>query len=326
MQFLSASDIAQLVSMREVITLMRQLFVEIGRGSVPLTGRSAIVLRDGKDKVLFMPGHISSMNSVGIKVVSVFPDNPTKHGRSTTNAVVMLHDAETGEAIALMDGGHITALRTAAVSAVATDILAKPDARTLGVFGAGVQARSHIDAIMMVRPIASIDVFDPNHERAQQFVDALRLAIGPDCALSASTSAESTASGKDIVVTATTSDSPVFDGRWLAPGTHINAIGAFRPDAREVDDHTVVGARIYVDSRAEALADAGDLIIPLEAGTISSEAVLADLGELSLAPEKGRQSPCDITLFKSVGLAVEDIVVARLISEKAAAEGVGAVL
>jgi ornithine cyclodeaminase/alanine dehydrogenase-like protein (mu-crystallin family) len=326
MRILSRPDIEQLIDMREVIALMRELFVEIGSGSVAMPQRSAITLRGGKDTVLFMPGHVGRMNSVGVKVVSVFPDNPATNGRSTINATVLLNDAETGEILAMMDGGHVTALRTAAVSAVATDLLALAGGHRLGVFGAGVQARSHVEAILAVRPIDCVSVYAPNQERARGLVDAFRANGANGCRFDVAPSPDAIASGCDIIVTATTSRTPVFDGRLLAPGTHVNAIGAFRPQDRELDDETIRRARVFVDSRDQAMAEAGDVIIPIASGTVAPNAVLGDLAELVANRHCGRQSPEDITVFKSVGLAVEDIVVAALVLKKAAAANVGTVV
>jgi ornithine cyclodeaminase len=326
MRVLNRSHIEALLEMREVIALMRQLFVELGDGSVVMPLRSAISLREGRDTVLFMPGHVRRMNSIGVKVVSVFPDNPATHGRSTISATVLLNDAETGEIAAVMDGAHVTALRTAAVSAVATDVLARPDAHRLGVFGAGVQARSHIEAIRAVRPIESVAVYDRSAERAATLVEDLRAARQNGCRFDVATSPDAVACVADIIVTATTSKTPVFDGRRLRDGTHVNAIGAFRPEDRELDDDTIRRARVFVDSKQEAMAEAGDLIIPIAAGIVASTAVLGDLGDLVAKRQCGRHSPTDITVFKSVGLAVEDIVVADHVLKKAAAANVGTVI
>lgn len=323
MRILTRADIEQLLEMREVIALMRQLFTEMGGGSVTMLQRSVISLRDGKDTVLFMPAYVGGMNRVGVKVVSVFPDNPVQFSRSTINATILLNDPSTGEIAAVMDGGYITALRTGAVSAVATDLLAVPAAHRLGVFGAGVQAESHIDAIMAVRPIALVRVYDPDPARSARLVDRLAGMHTNGCEFRVARTPEESAADVDIVVTATTSRTPVFDGRSLAPGTHVNAIGAFRPEDRELDDETMARARIFVDSRLEAMAEAGDLIIPLKAGHIRESAIESDLGELVVSGPKRPRAPADVTVFKSVGLAVEDIVVAGYVYEKAQSAHVG---
>jgi ornithine cyclodeaminase/alanine dehydrogenase-like protein (mu-crystallin family) len=323
MRILSRQDIQRLVSMRDVIALMRELFVEVGSGAVAMPPRSGISLNDGRDTVLFMPGHVRRMNSIGVKVVSVFPDNPATNGRSTIHATVLLNDAETGEIAAMMDGTSVTALRTAAVSALATDLLARADAHRLGVFGAGVQARSHVEAIRVVRSIDCVAVYDCSIERAQALVDGLRSNGAGDCRYEIAPSADAVARGSDIIVTATTSRIPVFDGRLLMAGAHVNAIGSFKPEDRELDDETIRRGRVFVDSKPEAMAEAGDLIIPIANGTVTPEAVLGDLGTLVTHQQRGRQSNEDVTVFKSVGLAVEDIVVADLVLRKAKAANIG---
>jgi ornithine cyclodeaminase/alanine dehydrogenase-like protein (mu-crystallin family) len=226
----------------------------------------------------------------------------------------------------MMDGGYVTALRTAAVSAVATDILAVTGARRLGVFGAGVQARSHVEAIGSVRAIHCVNVYDQNPERARSLVGSLRASATNGCRFEVSPSPDALVGGSDIIVTATTSRTPVFDGSLLSRGTHVNAIGAFKPEDRELDDETIRRARVFVDSRHEAMAEAGDLIIPIANGAIGPDAVLGDLAYLVVDQRRGRQSPHDVTVFKSVGLAVEDIVVADYVLKKAETANVGTVV
>lgn len=315
-----------MLDISEAIDLMRTLFAEIGRSAVDMQQRTLIPLHDGRDSVLFMPGHVARMNSVGVKVVSVFPDNPSRNGRPTISATILLNDPETGEISAVMDGGYITALRTGAVSAVATDLLAKKNAHRLAVFGAGVQARSQIDAIRKVRHITSVRVFDPDPSRALGLVEELRREGGATGQYAVAASPDAAVRDADIIVTATTSPTPVFAGRLLEPGAHINAIGSFKPGHREVDDDTVRRSRIFVDSLAEALVEAGDLIIPLRTGVMASSAIGASLGDLVLGTRDGRRDDEEITFFKSVGLAVEDIVVAAHVLEKAQAASTGTVV
>lgn len=326
MRILTSADIHTLIQMREVIGLMREVFTEIGAGAVDMPQRSTIALHGGKDTVLFMPGYVTRTNTVGVKIVSVFPDNRVLMKVPTIHATVLLNDPVTGELAALMDGGYITALRTGAVSAIATDLLAVRDSSRLGVFGAGVQARSQIDGIMEVRPITSVRVYASNADRAHQLVGELRGAYGGRARFKVAASPDETVTDVDVVVTATTSTTPVFDGRLLAPGIHINAIGSFKPEHRELDDHTVRKARIFVDSRAAALSEAGDLIIPLRSSVIGPSAIEADLGELVLGKKQARTTNDDITLFKAVGLAVEDIVVAARVYAKAQASCTGIVI
>ena len=326
MKILTRAEIQRLLTVSETIDVIRKLFSEMGAGGVDLQLRTSIPLRGGKDMVLFMPGHVAGMNNLGVKIVSVFPNNPVDHNRSTISATILLNDPQTGEVMALLDGTYITAVRTGAVSAVATDLLALKNSHRLGVIGAGVQARSQIDAIRQVRPITDVRIFDTDPARTLAFVDELQRVHPTGCRFQAVTSAADVVVEADVVVTATTSSKPVFPGSLLKPGAHINAIGSFQPGHRELDDDTVKRSRIFVDSRAEALAEAGDLIIPLSTGVIGLASIEASLADLVVGRHDGRRHDEEITVFKSVGLAVEDIVVASYVFEKSRAFSVGTVV
>jgi ornithine cyclodeaminase/alanine dehydrogenase-like protein (mu-crystallin family) len=326
MKILTSAEIQRLLTVSEAIDLIRKLFAEMGGGGVELQLRTSIALRGGKDTVLFMPGHVAGMNNLGVKIVGIFPNNPVNHNRSTISATILLNDLQTGEVMAVLDGAYITAVRTGAVSAVATDLLAIKHAHRLGVIGAGVQARSHIDAIRQVRAITDVRIFDVDAARTQAFVDALRRDHPTGCRFQAVTSAADAVVEADVVVTATTSSTPVFPGSLLKPGAHVNAIGAFQPGHRELDDDLMKRSRIFVDSRAEALAEAGDLIIPLGTGVIGLAAIEASLADLVVGRHDGRRDDAEITVFKAVGLAVEDIVVASYVFEKSSAFSVGTVV
>jgi ornithine cyclodeaminase/alanine dehydrogenase-like protein (mu-crystallin family) len=211
----------------------------------------------------------------------------------------MLFKPETGEPLAMMDGTLITEVRTAAVSAVATKLLAREDAAVLAILGSGVQARSHLEALSLVRPFSEVRVWSPRHAAS----------FARDHGVRATASAEEAVRGADVVVTVTAATSPVLMGEWLSPGTHINAVGACRPDWRELDDDTLQRSRVYVDSRDAARQESGDIIA---AGRIDAE-----LGEVVLGTASGRTDPGEITLFKSLGMAVEDVVTANLVYRKA---------
>lgn len=233
-----------------------------------------------------MPAYTGAL---GAKLVTFYPGN---RGVPTHNALVVLFRPETGEPLAVMDGRLITELRTAAVSAIATDLLARPESATLCLLGAGVQAASHLEALRLVRRLTEVRVWSPRH--AAEF--AARHGV------TASASAEAAVRGADIVVVATDSPVPVLDGDWLAAGTHVNAIGACRPDWRELDDATLRRVRLFVDSREAALVESGDVM--------AAPAIAAELGEVISDPRRGRTDSRQVTLFKSLGLAVEDVVAA----------------
>lgn len=323
MHLLTRADLTGLVTMADAIALMRSLFVEMGRGDVDLPERAVLELDGGRSAALFMPAHVPAMGGLGLKMVGVFPDNPAIHDLPRVLATIVLLDPATGRLVACMDGTWITALRTAAVSAVATDLLARRDARRLVVFGAGVQARSHVEALLEVRGVERVTLVAPRRESRDRVVADLRSAFGDRCHVAGDSSADDALAEADLVVTATTATSPVFDGRRLPPGTHVNAVGSFRPAVRELDEHTILRSRVFVDHRASALAEAGDILMPMAEGRIEATDVLADLGELVCARHPGRTSRDEITVFKSVGLAAEDVVVGRFALERALAAGAG---
>lgn len=255
----------------------------------------------GPGELLLMPAVGES--GAGVKLVTVNPENPPA-GRPLVQGVYVLFDAATLEPVAILDGAALTAARTSAVSALATRHLARADARVLVLFGAGVQAGSHLDAMVAVHPIEEVVVVSRTRGPAEALA-----ARAAGAGLRARTGTPQDVAEGDVVCTCTTSPTPVFDGRLLRPGAHVNAVGAYTPETRELDDETVRRGRIVVETRQAALEEAGDLLIPIEAGVIREEDVVAELSEVVLGAAV-RRSDEDITVFKSVGVAFEDLVVA----------------
>jgi len=292
-----------------------------GRAVVPL--RTSLSTAAGTS--LFMPAYLPDSETTALKLVSVYPDNPSL-GLPTILAIVVVVDACTGRPLALMDGTYLTALRTGAASGAATDLLARQGARVLALFGAGAQARTQLEAVCTVRPIEEVKIFDPDQEAAHRLVEEMagRGPI-PDRVLVAASATE-TVKDADIVVTATTSHKPVFDGTHVGPGTHVNAIGAYTPQMRELDEDLVRRAKIVVDTREGCLAEAGDLILPLLSGVISETDIYAELGEVVRGVKAGRETQSEITLFKSVGSAVQDAAVARAALDRAVQEDLGTIV
>ena len=246
---------------------------------------------------------------VGVKLVTLTDANPAL-GLPLIHAVYVLFDARTQAPVLLLDGGALTAVRTAAVSGLATRWLARPDAERLVIFGAGVQARAHLEAMATVRPISDLRVVTRTPERARALLDeaasrGITARLGDPAAVASA----------DIVCTCTTATEPLFDGSSLRPGTHVNAVGAYRPDTRELDTETVRRARVVVETRSVAWEEAGDLVVALEEGAIDRDHVVADLQEL-VRGAGARLSPADVTLFESVGLAFEDLAVARALADE----------
>ncbi len=247
---------------------------------------------------------------VGVKLVALTPGNPGR-GLPYIHAAYVLFDAQTQVPEAVVDGSALTALRTAAVSALATRYLARQDAARLGIFGAGVQARAHLEAMCSVRPVTGLVVSSRSRDRAEDLVDQ-----GARLGLTASLGDADEAAGCDLVCTCTTAEEPLFDGSLLRPGAHVNAVGASRPETRELDTETVRRARIVVETREVAMAEAGELLIPIAEGSIEATHVVADLAEVVGGVEV-RRSADDVTVFKSVGMAFEDLVVARAVVDAA---------
>jgi ornithine cyclodeaminase/alanine dehydrogenase-like protein (mu-crystallin family) len=254
-----------------------------------------------------MPAYLADDDQLGIKIVSVFNDNPAR-GLPLIHALVVVVDATTGRPQAAMDGTYLTALRTGATSGAATDLLARPDARSVAIFGAGVQGRTQLEAVCAVRRIQQAWVFDLHPEQAQAYAAEMsdRLELPVDAAESAAEALRHA----DIVCTATTSSAPVFADADLQPGIHINAVGAYTPQMQELPAATVARARVVIDHRSASLTEAGDLIIPIQQGLIHEYHIYAELGEIAAGLKPGRMSDDEVTLFKSVGVAVQDIAAA----------------
>lgn len=266
-------------------------------------------LEAGGGELLLMPA--SGDSGVGVKLVTLNPANPGR-GLPFIHAVYVLFAPRSLEPLAVIDGAALTALRTAAVSGVATRFLAQPEAERLVIFGAGVQASSHLHAMRAVRPVWEVTIVSRTPERAKALADRA-WALG----MEATTGEPSAVARADLVCTCTTSSEPLFDGAALKPGAHVNAVGSYQPHTRELDDETVRRAKIVVETREAVLAEAGDLLIPMETGLIGPTAVVADLAEV-VRGTPVRTDPEDVTLFKSVGVAFEDLVVARAAADRIA--------
>jgi ornithine cyclodeaminase/alanine dehydrogenase-like protein (mu-crystallin family) len=300
MQLLDATAINERLSMRAAIDALAAGFRDLDPSAAPL--RSHVDTSSGT--LLLMPA--TGATGVGVKLVTLTPDNPDR-SLPFVNAVYVLFDASTQTPEAVLDGAALTALRTAAVSGLATDRLANPGASRLVIFGAGVQARAHLDAMLAVRPIERITVVSRTQASAQRLADTAR-----DRGTVVSVGEADAVMGADLVCTCTTSQTPLFDGGWLAAGAHVNAVGAYLPTARELDTTAVRRARVVVETRDAAFEEAGELVIPIDAGAFGEEQVVADLAEVMRGAEV-RTSAADVTVFKSVGLAFEDLVVARAV-------------
>ena len=320
MLLLSETDVRHLLSMDDLIQSMESALSEFSSGRTLQPLRT--VLEVGPSHAFFgvMPAFMPASGALGTKLVTVFGSN-ADIGLPSHLATILLMDSTTGELLSVMDGRYITEARTAAVSAVSARLLAREDAGVLAVLGSGVQARSHVRAFSHVRALRDVRVWSPNETNRRTFAEEMHREIAAP--ISPVASVRDAVDGADLVVVATASREPVLQSSWIADGAHIAAVGACRPDHRELDTALVKRARVFVDSRTGALAEAGDLVLPIREGAIDASHIAGELGQLAAGSVAGRQSPGDVTLFKSLGMAVEDVAAAHLAYQRATERGLG---
>lgn len=314
------AHLKDLFTMRELIPLMEQTLAAYSTGGAVQPLRSIVPVSAHGGLLGVMPAYLVAQDAVGLKAVSIYPGNAARD-LPTHLATILLLDPETGALRALLDGQLITEMRTAAVSAAATARLSARPGRTLALLGAGVQAHSHLEALREIRPIEDVRVWSRTAERADRFAGEMRERLGLHVA--AVRSPHEAVRGVDIICTVTASRTPVLEGAWLEPGMHINAVGACLPDWRELDTDAVRRCRVFVDSRQSALAEAGNLVVPIEMNALSPSHIRAEIGEVFAGGHPGRTEADEITLFESLGLAVEDVASAKLAYEHALARGIG---
>ena len=322
MRYLSRADVEGLLDMRTCIDTMRGAFLAVAEGKVQAPARTVIRVEEQGGFFGAMPVYAVGFGSAA-KVMTIYPGNHDA-GIASHQGYILLFAEEHGEPVALVEAGSITELRTAAVSGLATDILANSDAETLCVLGSGVQARSHVKAMCCVRDIRSIRVWSRTREHAEKFAGWARTETAIETTVMGT--AEGALEGADVVCTVTAAKDPVVSSAWLTSGCHVNAVGAFTPTARELDSETIHSASLYVDSEASALAESGDVLIPIAEGVIDSDHIQAELSALVNAGSGGRRSPDERTVFKSLGLAVEDLAASRAVFDRAVVAGVGTLI
>lgn len=318
--FVNEDGVRHWLPMDECVAAMRDALVALSRGDAVMPLRSLVRLPDRSGLLGLMPGYLGEPRSFGLKVVTVMPGN---HGTAydSHQGVVMLFGLEHGEPLAILDATAITAIRTAAASAVATDVLARSDAGDLALIGSGAQARAHLAAMRVARKLRRVRVWSRSHSHAERF--AREEASTLHVPIEVSASAEEAVRGADLVCTTTASKEPVLRGAWLTPGAHVNAVGSCFPTSRELDGDAVRRSRFYTDCRESCLKEAGDFLIAREEGAVGEKALLGEIGEVLLGNVPGRQGPDDVTVYESLGVAVEDLAAAHLIHRKAVASGAG---
>ncbi|MBI1744098.1 ornithine cyclodeaminase family protein [Candidatus Acetothermia bacterium] len=308
------SEVAQLLSMSECMIVMADALKALARGEAIQPLRPIMRLPEKVGLLGIMPGYLDSLKSLGLKVISIFPGNQNTEYDSHQGAV-LLFEAKHGQLLSIMDASSVTAIRTAAVSGVATQLLARDDAADLVILGSGVQAQTHLEAMLLARKIKRVRVWSRSFANAQKFAE--RESQKHKIAVEPMKTAQEAVTNADIICTVTSSSQPVLFGEWIAPGAHINAVGSSTPNARELDTPAIVRATLFVDRRESTLNEAGDFLVPQNEGAIEDDHIRGELGGILLGHLKGRVSDQEITLFKSLGLAVEDIAATHYIYHKA---------
>ena len=319
-RILSADDIRQALPMAAAIETMKEAFEALSAGCVTMPARTHVEVPDSGGTTLFMPSYASRFAKIGVKVVSVFGGNREK-GLPVIQGIVCLLDGETGRPLAILDGTSLTALRTGAASGAATDLLARAEASTVAIIGAGVQGRTQLEAVCAVRPIRKAWAYDVAQEAAEAFAE--EMGTGLSVEITVAPSAREAVREAEIVCAATVSPRPVFADADVDAGVHINAVGSYKPEVQEIPAETVLRGLVVVDHRESALAETGDLIIPIRQGQMRETDIHAELGEIIAGDAVGRTSESEVTLFKSVGVAIQDLAAGARVLERARAQNLG---
>lgn len=323
--WLTRADVRSVLTMADAIDAVADAFRLLSAGQTVLPLRTNMPVTHHNGSLLTMPAYVGgSIDGLGVKLITLYGDNPRNFDLPAIQGNFVLFDPADGRLLAVMEAGLMTAIRTGASGGVAVRHLARPDAAVVTIFGSGAQAPGQLEAVICERPIERVWVVSRNAENGAHFAAEMGERFGIPVQIAGDV--EMAVHTADIVITATSSYQPLFNGDWLRPGAHINAIGSHLPTAREVDSRTIQRATVVTDQTSACLAEAGDLIIPLAAGEITQSHIHAEIGEIVAGLKAGRTTADEITFFKSVGLAVQDVAVARLVVEKALAAGVGTIL
>ena len=317
MRLLTRTDVERTLSMPDAIEAVRRAFIELSTGSADIPLRAAIPLTRHDGVTLLMSGYLREAGALAVKIVSVHGGNPARK-LPRINALVVLIDPETGRPVAAMEGGYLTALRTGAGSGVATGLLARKDAETAAILGAGIQARTQLQAVAAVRAIKRFRIYARHSENVRAMIAELQPQFDPSIEIFPAQSPAEAVRNADVICAATTSATPVFSGADLKPGAHVNAVGSYQPNVQEIDCETLRRAsKIVIDSREGAMAEAGDLLVAIARGAISPDDIYAEVGEIAAGLKPGRENDNEITYFKSVGNAAQDAAVAHAIYQQA---------
>jgi alanine dehydrogenase len=317
---INQEEAGQLLPMSECMDVMAAALGALGRGEASNPLRQVEWLPGKAGVLAMMPAYLGNIQAMGVKTISVFPGNEGTEYDSHQGAVLLFETGH-GRLLAILDATAITAIRTAAVSGVATKLLARQEAADLAILGSGVQARAHLEAMLVARGIKRVRVWSRTRAHAQAFVK--REAERPEIRVELKETAREAVEGADVICTTTSAREPVLQGAWIAPGAHINAVGSSVPFARELDTAAMVRSRLFVDRRESTLHEAGDFLFPKQEGAIGDDHIQGEIGELLLGQVPGRESAEEVTLFKSLGLAVEDVAAAHHVYRRALEKGLG---
>ncbi|MGH7855651.1 MAG: ornithine cyclodeaminase family protein [Candidatus Binatia bacterium] len=320
MLVLSEKQVQSLIDIDELISTLEKAHIQYSTGMAVMPVRLVVPLPQIQGRITSMPGFLNEDKALGMKVITYFQENP-KRNLPAILGTIMLFSAETGKLIAVMDGSYVTAIRTACASAMATKALANTQTPVLGILGAGVQARAHIQALTHVKKIERIKIYSPSGSSAAGIKKDIEPAM--KISIEVAGSAEDTVRDADLLVTGSTAKEPIVKSDWLKAGVHINAVGSHRPDYREIDGSTMARAKVVVDSREAIMAECGDILLAINEKSINENHIHAEIGEVLAGTKIGRSSASEVTLYKSVGIAIQDVATAQLVYRKAREQGVG---
>jgi len=320
MLIISEKEVHKLIEIDELISALELAHIQSSTGKAVMPVRLVVPLPQIQGRITSMPGYLNEDKALGMKVVTYFQDNPKKDLPAIL-ATIMLFSSETGKMIAVMDGTYITTIRTACASALATRVLANAETSVLGILGAGVQARAHIETLGRVRKLGRIKIFSPSGTSAAKVKSDMEHAVGIPIEVAAN--AEAVVRDADLLVTVTTAKEPILKSEWLKPGVHVNAVGSHRPDLREIDGATLAKAKVVVDSREAMMGECGDILLAINEGAITANQIHAEIGEVLAGAKPARISANEVTLYKSVGIAIQDVATAQLVYRKALEQNVG---
>ena len=320
MLLLTGNDVIKVLDMADCMGVVEKAFAELASGTAVMPLRISIYPLDGL--ALYMPAYLKEMGTLACKVVISYKNNPAKHNLPTIMGKLLLQDPETGDVICILDGAYLTAVRTGAASGVATKYLARHDkGQKVGIFGAGVQAKTQLWAMAVARDLAKAYVYDIVDEAVTKFIKEMSIKLNLEVVKA--DSPDQVLEEADIICTATSSPTPIFDGTKVREGTHLNSVGSHTPNARELDTAIIKRAKIIADSYEACLNEAGDIMIPIREGAIAKSHMYAELGEIIIGKKPSRADDKEITLFKSNGLAIQDVATAKLVYDKAVQAKIG---